>query len=378
MGELRSGRRGWLKAAAWSGLGLAALGGTYAALRARDAAAWEDAVAALRAPPGPNEPPLIGLVRHGILAANSHNTQPWHFRLGTDGIAVEPDFARRTPSVDPDDHHLHASLGCAFENMVQAAPAYGLRAEPMLAAGSPAMLRLGPGPTERGALFQAIPRRRSTRAAFDGAALPAADLALLERAGQGDGVAVVLLTDAPRRARIAEMVVDGNAAQMRDAAFVAELRDWIRFSHAEALASRDGLFAAASGNPVLPGPLGRTLFPLVFTVAAETAKYVEHMRSSAGVAIFVADRNDPLGWLQAGRCAQRFCLQATALGIRTAWINQPVEVPALRGELAAWLGVAPLRPNLILRFGRGPELPPSLRRVPQAVIAGAAGGMPAG
>ncbi len=368
MPDQRQGRRRWLKAAAWGGVGAAALGGGYAALRARDTAAWHAALETQRAAPGPAESPLRGLVRHGALAANSHNTQPWRFRLAADGIAIEPDFARRTPAVDPDDHHLHASLGCAFENMIQAAPAYGLRGEAVIGAGSPAILRLTQGPAAPGPLFGAIARRQSTRAPFDGRALGNAELASLDAAGRGDGVAVVLVTDAARRERLTEMVVEGNAAQMRDAAFVAELMAWIRFSHAEALAHRDGLFAAASGNPVLPGPLGRALFPLVFTVAAETAKYLSHMRSSAGLAIFVAERNDPVGWLQAGRSAQRFCLQATALGVRTAWVNQPVEVPRLRADLAALLGVAPLRPNLVLRFGRGPELPPSLRRGPEAVL----------
>jgi len=369
MADHRPGRRRWLKAVGWGGLGVAALGGGYGVLRGRDAAAWRAAIAEGRAPPGAGQAGLASLVRLGALAANSHNTQPWRFRLAADRIVIEPDLARRTPAVDPDDHHLHASLGCALENMVQAAPTLALRAEADLAAGAPAALRLGPGPEAPNPLAQAITRRQSTRAPFDGAALSPADLGLLERAGHGEGVAVFLVTDTVRRARLTDMVVEGNAAQIRDAAFVAELTSWIRFSHAEALAHRDGLFAAASGNPVVPGPLGRAMFPLVFTVAAETTKYVEQMRSSAGLAIFVADRNDPLGWLQAGRSAQRFCLQATALGVRTAWVNQPVEVPALRAALAGMLGVAPRRPNLVLRFGRGPELPFSLRRAVAAMVA---------
>ncbi|OYW08877.1 MAG: Tat pathway signal protein, partial [Rhodospirillales bacterium 12-71-4] len=165
-----------------------------------------------------------------------------------------------------------------------------------------------------------------------------------------------------------DLVVAGNAAQLRDAAFVAELLGWIRFSHAEAVTTRDGLFTGASGNPVVPGALGRRLFRQVFTLEGETDRYVRQIRSSAGLAVFVADADRPEGWVRAGRCAQRFCLQATALGLRTAWVNQPVEVPGLRGALAAWLGVAPLRPNLILRFGRGPELPASLRRPVAAVL----------
>ena len=68
------------------------------------------------------------LVRQATLAASSHNTQPWKFRIAERSIRILPDLTRRTPIVDPDDHHLFVSLGCATENLVQAAAGRGLRA----------------------------------------------------------------------------------------------------------------------------------------------------------------------------------------------------------------------------------------------------------
>jgi hypothetical protein len=57
------------------------------------------------------------------------------------------------------------------------------------------------------------------------------------------------------------------------------------------------------------------------------------------------------------------------LGVRTAHLNQPVEVAALRPQFAGFLGLPGRRPDLVVRFGRGPTLPPSLRRPVQAVLA---------
>jgi len=54
-------------------------------------------------------------VRYATLAPSSHNTQCWRFRLERDRITIQPDFSRRCPAVDPDDHHLFVSLGCATE-----------------------------------------------------------------------------------------------------------------------------------------------------------------------------------------------------------------------------------------------------------------------
>jgi hypothetical protein len=61
------------------------------------------------------------LARYATLAPSSHNTQCWKFRLGEQSVSILPDFQRRCPVVDPDDHHLFVSLGCAAENLLQAA-----------------------------------------------------------------------------------------------------------------------------------------------------------------------------------------------------------------------------------------------------------------
>jgi hypothetical protein len=50
------------------------------------------------------------------------------------------------------------------------------------------------------------------------------------------------------------------------------------------------------------------------------------------------------------------------------WLNQPVEVPRLRQQFASYLGLDG-RPDLLVRFGAGPELPRSLRRPVAQVIA---------
>ena len=68
-----------------------------------------------------SEPSLNELVRMSTLAANGHNAQPWKFRLAEGRIIILPDFSRRTQVVDPDDHHLYVSLGCATENLAIAA-----------------------------------------------------------------------------------------------------------------------------------------------------------------------------------------------------------------------------------------------------------------
>ncbi len=310
------------------------------------------------------DPTLEALIGLATLAANGHNTQPWRFRLNQAGVEILPDFSRRTAVVDPDDHHLYVSLGCASENLVIAAEAAG-RAAALQIQGGPEPridIALRPGPARETSLYQAIPLRQSTRSVFDGRPVSSEDIELLRIAAEEEGVAVLFFSDESDLEAILEFVVEGNSAQMDDPAFIAELRDWLRFSPNHALESGDGLFSACSGNPVVPQWIGGAMFDAFFTKASENDKYRDQVRSSAGVAVFVGDRADPEHWIKVGRSFQRFALQATALGIRNAHLNMPIEVPAIRPQFADWLGMPDSRPDLIIRFGRAPALPMSLRR----------------
>ena len=313
---------------------------------------------------------LHELVRYATLAPSSHNTQCWKFRLEDGAISILPDLSRRCPAVDPDDHHLYVSLGCAAENLIQAALANGLKGHAGFDAAGGDALRVALERTSPVAstLFQAIPERQSTRREYDGQPIARQELQLLEKAGTGSGVQVILLTERQAMETVLEYVVQGNTAQMSDQAFVEELKKWIRFSGDEAVRTGDGLYAASSGNPPSPTWLGNLLFGLFFTPKSENDKYAKHVRSSAGIAIFVSDTSGPAQWVEVGRCYERFALQSAALGIRNAMHNQPVEVPTLRAQFATYMGVGKRRPDLVVRFGRGPKLPSSLRRPVETVL----------
>lgn len=80
---------------------------------------------------------------------------------------------------------------------------------------------------------------------------------------------------------------------------------------------------------------------------SENDKYAKQPRSPGGVAVFVGERADPANWFEAGRAYERFALAATALGVRAAFVNQPVEVPAVCTQFARWLGLGSRRPDLV-------------------------------
>jgi nitroreductase len=319
--------------------------------------------------PGASPQDYRELVRYATLAASSHNTQPWIFELEPNRIRVLPDLSRRCPAVDPDDHHLYASLGCAAENLLLAAQAVGLKGHCQFdVSTSGVVIDFEEATAVRSALFEAITLRQCSRSEYDGVPLAAEVLAQLQAAGQGDGVSVLLMTDADQKALVADYVAKGNDAQFADPEWARELKAWIRFNGKEAVLSGDGLYGPVMGNPAVPRWLGLLAMKVSFSANNQNKKDRRHIDSSSAIAVIYSEADDIPHWIEAGRCYQRLALQAAALGLRTAFINQPVEVATLRPEFACAIGIGGRRPDLIVRIGHGPQMPRSLRRPVEDVI----------
>jgi len=307
---------------------------------------------------------LTELVRLATLAPSTYNSQCWRFRASRDGITILPDPERRSPVVDPDDHHLFVSLGCAVENIVQSAASLGLYSHVELGAEADDGLtvKLEAGVPARSQTADAIPARQTTRAMFDRKPVAAPDLARLERVARAPGVTPVLVTGAAQKRRILDLATVANRAWYTSPARVEELKRWTRFDDTSALATQDGLAPAPAGRTPLPPVIGGALFDLLAASDRNNDKLVAAVRNSAGLVAFVSAVDDRAHWVATGRAFQRFALLTTALGIRHDWVNPPADLPEFRPQLGMELGEPAGRPALLLRFGYGPFRPRSLRR----------------
>jgi hypothetical protein len=310
------------------------------------------------------------LVRYATLAASNHNSQPWRFRLRRDGIVVLPEFSRYGPVEDYDGHELFISLGCAVENIVQAAGAFGLRAstrfDPRSGGTEVALESATPRLTS---LFEAIPRRQTAMTPFNGRPVPSGHLRLLESATTADSVRILLLTQPSRIEQILDHVLAAVDAQEHDGDIIGEFLWWVRFNYRGALATRDGLFTKRFGLPSMPHAIGRILFNVGGTIAVQKQAWTTLVRGSAGIAVIIAERGDAAHWIEAGRTAHRFSLQATALGIQSAFMCHPLEARTMIPRFSTDLGIGTWSPVAVIRFGYGPEPScRSLRRPVEQVI----------
>ena len=66
---------------------------------------------------------------------------------------------------------------------------------------------------------------------------------------------------------------------------------------------------------------------------------------------------------------ERLALTLTVLKIKSAFLNQPLEVADLRSEFQSYLNIGTAQPQLLMRFGYADPMPHSLRRPVEQILA---------
>ncbi|WGH78216.1 Acg family FMN-binding oxidoreductase [Jannaschia ovalis] len=314
----------------------------------------------------PDRAILEELIAQAVLAPSSHNTQPWLFEIAGTELRLRADGDRTLPVNDPEDRELVISCGCALFNLRAAAAAAGLgcqvrafpdAADPELLAG---IGFAGPPDPALAALAPAIAGRRTHRGPFAAGAVAEGDVAALVRAAEAEGARLAIIGDAAQRSSIAELVAEGDAAQWRDPAWRDELARWMHPKR-----EGDGLSLPAPAVPVARAVVRR--LDLGGRVGAKDRALA--LRAPV-LAVLGTDADGPADRLAAGQALQRLLLVAAAAGLQASYLNQPVQLPALRPRLAALCG-GEGAPQILLRIGRQKAiLPPAPRRPLAAVMTG--------
>lgn len=260
-------RRGFLRKAGLAGgtaLVVAAGGASY---RAYDRGVFEPgdggAYDAWRDSDGGDGP--LALVSAAILAANPHDGQAWVFRTTPSRIDVFADRKRALGAIDPFDREMFVGLGCALENLLQAAPANGYRARLTLlpTPGRPvhaARIDLGRGPRRRGSLYGAIPNRHTDRSAYTSKAVTqAALIRMTALAGGLPGARLHWFDGDADRARIGTLMVDAARAITRDGQQSRDSFRLFRSSWDDIQKHKDGLTLDAQGLSALTTAVAKLL-----------------------------------------------------------------------------------------------------------------------
>ena len=299
------------------------------------------------------------VLRTAILAPSTHNTQPWLFGSGPEGIRLYADADRALPTADADRREMLLSCGAALFNLRTAIHTLGVypattlfprRDEPdLLALVRPmAATRID---HRVAALARAIPRRHTNRTPFHATAVPPSAVGRLRHAAEIEHTWLPRL-DAAQLAALLELVHESHQAQLNEPAFLAEWRRWT----GRGPGSRDGVPRLAGGTAPEPGD------EWVLRVSGSGTGSGNPVSPAAPLVVVIGSFGDgPIDRLRAGQAMQRVLLTATAEGLDASFISQPVEVPQARGRLRDLLGGG-LWPQIGLRLGHGSPVSRTPRR----------------
>jgi hypothetical protein len=266
------------------------------------------------------------LVRHALLAPSGGNAQPWRF--GWDGSSLRC-FLRTEPSLlDLDDSGASASLGAAVYNIELAAHELGLemRLEPVDDSGGEAPfceLRFTRGAPSPSPLFAQIPRRATHRAPGRRERLTLEDQAALHSAADEEGGRLELVSATEPLAELGRLIGACDRLRFLSRSFHEEAMREMRWTPAEALATRDGLDLAVldltPGDAAVLRVMAR--WPVMEEVrrigggASLESRAKKLIDGASAVGLLTVPGTSRLSYFRGGRPMQRVWLTATALGL---------------------------------------------------------------
>ncbi|USH03176.1 hypothetical protein K6Q96_03945 [Grimontia kaedaensis] len=287
----------------------------------------------------------LAIINAAVLAANPHNTQPWIFELRDNAIFLYADTSRHLGTMDVYGRELCIGLGCAVENMIQAAPAFGFDAKVLLGDtdltnqtwnGLPmhvATISLTPtSKQEQSELYQAIGHRHTDRSEYlhdkpIDTSLVSALNALAKEAFPD--VSLTLLTNPAQRQAFTQQTVNATRFIATDHQMSADSFQWFRLSHKDMQAHRDGVYIDTAGLPPAITAISKIMPPL--SEESSNQYWIDGtQRTMASTPmhglltlnnLYSSKQN-----IEAGRLWQRIHLWATTQGISMQPVNQTCEV----------------------------------------------------
>jgi len=298
---------------------------------------------------------LRDAVAAAIQAPSSHNTQPWRFRIADGRLELFADPTRHLHVIDAERRQQIQSCGCALYNAriaVRAAGFTDVVTDMVVDVAEPthlATLSLGePHITTEldHALMAAVPQRRTNRRAFLKRPVGQVEADALGRAATAEGASIIRLD--PTRKRELGLLIDyADREQFGNPAFRAELGSWLTSFGSR---RRDGIpFVEKEYGSALPFTVMRALRSP--SLGGEFGAIEEELVLGAPVVFALGtDGDQPWQWLLCGQALQAVLLRATAIGLSASFLNQVLEIPELRGQVAELLPEIPY-PQMIVRLG---------------------------
>lgn len=298
-------------------------------------------------------------------APSKHNSQPWCFEIRDGRLELASDPQRALRVTDPVGREMVISLGAAVHVATVAMRSRGY--EPTLRLLPDGRVRLAEGAPREvrdddRLLCREISRRRTDRGPLDASGLSRSLPFLLQSAASAYGVTLRLVTAEGDRRSLAALVERADRLLVQQQGVDDELRPWLRDARD---ARSDGV--PASHTRGAAASYRAEFVQRDFSTGTSEPGQDRPGRDAAMVGVLCTAGDTSADWLAAGQALSSVLLRASTSGAHASYLNQPLELPALRAELQRDL-LLPGPPQVVLRLGVGGPVAPPPRRPVQDVL----------
>lgn len=298
----------------------------------------------------PDPATLRAVLTMATQAPSVHNSQPWRWRIGRASLSLYADPSRQLRHADPDRRNLLVSCGTTLHHCVVALAASGWNAK-VARLPNPAdsdhlaIINVAEQPAGEldFMLAAAIGRRRTDRRIYSSWPVPWGDIALMGARAARAGVMLRQIEQVPR---LKGIVADSVSRHAADADYQTELSAW------------SGRHGSVVGVPARNAPPPEPAAPIparTFAGAALPQPPASPVGNDNGVVVALGtETDDDLSRLRAGEVTSLVLLSATAMGLATCPITEPLEIAETREAVRAEAFGTSGFPQMLVRVGWTP------------------------
>jgi nitroreductase len=300
-----------------------------------------------------------------IRAPSVHNTQPWRWRVGEQNLHLYAERSLQLRYTDPDSRDLIISCGATLNHCTLALAALGWQCkvhrlpnptDPYHLA-SIEVQRWSPSEADV-ALAAAIPRRRTDRRLYSPWRVPHGDIALMGARAARMGVTMRRVEPTPA---LAVTLTRAVREHLDDADYLVELAMW------------SGRHAATAGVPAKNTPnseAGARVPGRIFAGAVLAQPPDATVGADSGVLLALGTaKDDATARLRAGEATSMVLLTATALGMATCPMTEPLEITTTRDAIQSEVFGVDSFPQMLIRVGWAPFNADPLPATPRRSVA---------
>ena len=303
-----------------------------------------------------------------VRAPSVHNSQPWQWRVGERSLHLYANPDLRLPHTDPDARDWMLSCGATLNHCQVGLSALGWQskvhrfpnpADPNHLAAME--VHRYPATEVDVSLAAAIPRRRTDRRHYSSWQVPPREIALM---GARAARAGVMLRRVDALTNLKRLIAEAAWRHGADYDYLRELSTW------------SGRYASTAGVPArsIPEPDPNAALPARSFAGAALAQTPDGAAAdeSAAVVALGTVADDKASQLRAGEATSLVLLTATASGLASCPITEPLEIPEVRASVGADVFGKEGYPQMLLRIGWAPvnadPLPATPRRPLDEVV----------